>query len=100
MGRGYRFSVRIQRPTMPLYIGSRMYTMLLDMTSTSTQSEGQANSSEKPTPEQKLKGITTKSSKPTRGVTRIVYRPARRGHGVIVPGAHGMRSPNTLPQNS
>ena len=49
------------------------------------------NSSEKPTPEKKLKGITPKSSKTTKGRFQIVDVEPRRGHGVIIPAAKSRR---------
>jgi hypothetical protein len=54
-------------------------------------SKEQASSSEKQTPEKKRSAITPKSSTTTKGVTRIVYVPARKGHGLIIPGSQGSR---------
>ena len=62
------------------------------MTSRFNTPKEQASSSEKQTPETKLKGITPKSSKTTRGVTRIVDVPAREGHGLIVTGMRRAKS--------
>jgi len=55
-------------------------------TSSFNTPKGQASLSEKQTRGEKLKGITTKSSKTTRGTFRIVYVPARKGHGLIITG--------------
>jgi hypothetical protein len=51
----------------------------------------QPDKSEKPKPIEKPGEFTPKSSKITRGVTRIVYRPARRGRGLIITGMRGTK---------
>jgi hypothetical protein len=84
---------RSARTILPLYKSLRKTTVIKAMTSKFNAPEEQGSSSEKQIPEQKLRGITTKSSPTTKGTFQIVRVPARRGHGVIVPGARGMRSP-------
>jgi len=51
----------------------------------------QPDKSEKPKPVQKPGEITPKSSKTTKGTFQIVYRPARKGHGLIVTGMRGAK---------
>jgi hypothetical protein len=68
-----------------------------DMTSRFNAPKAQASSSEKQTPGQKLKGITTKSSKPTKGTFQIVRVPARKGHGLIVTGMRWAKSAGLPP---
>jgi hypothetical protein len=82
-----------------VYRSSRMYTMSADMTSKFNTPEDHGNSSEKQTPGKKLRGITPKSSKITKGTFQIVRRPARRGHGVIVPGG-ALQVKETKPQSN
>jgi hypothetical protein len=52
-------------------------------------SKEQASSSEKQTPEKKPSETTPESLPTTKGVTRIVYVPARKGQGWILPGQGG-----------
>jgi len=47
--------------------------------------------SEKPKPVEKPREITPKSSPIKKGVIRIVYRPARRGRGLIITGMRGTK---------